>query len=127
MQSYYLNKLLLWMPLAVIAILKGAFRAFILNPILDDFYSHQISSLLLILLIFLCTEFVYGRPAIKTSIDAWSTGIIWLVLTIVFEFALGYFVLGSSSVSMLAAYNLLEGNLLAIGIVFHNNPTMALL
>lgn len=111
MKSFIVNKILLWFPLTVIAIMNGTFRTFILTRFFNDYVAHQLSSLLLIALIFFYTKVVYNRLSLRTSRDAWMTGMIWFVLTIVFEFSLGYFVSGLSFESMLEAYNLLEGNL----------------
>lgn len=111
MKSFIVNKIVFWFPLTVIAILNGTFRTFVLNRFLTDYFAHQMSSLLLIVLIFFYTEFVYGRLAIRTSRDAWMTGLIWVALTVAFEFGLGYFVSGLSFKAMLEAYNLLAGNL----------------
>lgn len=91
--------------------MNGTFRTFFLNRYLTDHVSHQLSSVLLMALIFCYTKIVYNRMAIRTSRDAWLTGIIWLVLTVAFEFSIGYFVSGLSFEAMLEAYNLLEGNL----------------
>jgi len=110
MKPAYLNKVLYWLPLTIVAVLNGAVRTLILDRFLTDFHSHQLSSLLLIVLILLYTKAVYNRLNLKTAREAWLTGIIWLLLTVAFEFAFGYFVSGASFESLFEAYDLLTGN-----------------
>ena len=62
-------------------------------------------------LIFLITWLMYPR-LIKNSTrkERWLTGMVWAVLTVIFEFATG--ITGGNSIAeLLAAYNPLTGNL----------------
>ena len=111
MESYFLNIAFLWIPLTIIGVLNGAFRGLVLTRFLSDIHSHQFSSLLMIIFVFLYTSYVFVWLRIRKPIDAWKTGLIWLSLTVTFELALGYFMLRSSMSSMLSQYNLLAGNL----------------
>jgi hypothetical protein len=109
MKAIFKKSILWWLPLPAIGMLNGMFRGFLLNRIFPDFVAHQFSSLLMIVWILLYIEAVYGKLNYQKSSDAWLTGLTWVVLTVAFEFILGYFILGSSVQSMLAEYNLLEG------------------
>lgn len=49
------------------------------------------------------------RPG--TLRDAWGVGILWLVLTLAFEFLAGHYLFGDSWAKLLAEYNVLQGRL----------------
>lgn len=99
------------MPLTIIAVLNGLFRTFVLSRFLEEQHARQISSLMMLVLLFWYTEFIYDKLAIRKASDAWATGIIWFLLTVVLEFCLGFFVSKLSLQEMLADYNILTGRL----------------
>jgi hypothetical protein len=103
------RSILWWLPLPIIGTLNGVLRGFLLNLIFQDFVARQFSSLLMIIWIFIYTAFIYKKLNVQKSVHAWFAGITWLLLTVAFEFILGYFILGSSLESMLADYNLFAG------------------
>lgn len=105
------TKILFWIPLTVIAVLNGLFRTFVLTRFLEEQHARQISSLMMLVLLFWYTEFVYDKLAIRKASDAWTTGVIWLLLTVALEFCLGFFVSKLSLQAILADYNMLAGRL----------------
>ena len=70
---------------------------------------HQISTLTLTVLVGLYAWALSGFLKLSSPGEAIGVGIMWMVLTIVFEFALGRYVVGDSWGNLLRAYNLLEG------------------
>lgn len=99
------------MPLTIVAVLNGLFRTFVLMRFLEEQHARQISSLMMVVLLFWYTEFTYGKLAIKKASDAWTTGATWLLLTVVLEFCIGFFVSKLSLQAILADYNILAGRL----------------
>lgn len=121
MKTILKKSFLWWLPLPVIGMLNGMFRGVLLNKIFPDYVAHQFSSLLMVVWILLYIEAVYGKLNYQKSAHAWVTGLTWVLLTVAFEFVLGYFIFGSSVQSMLAEYNLLEGRfwvLVLVSILF---------
>jgi hypothetical protein len=92
--------LIAWFPMIVIAVANGALREAWLVPRLDDPAARQVSTLLL---------------TIASGAQAVGIGALWLVLTLVFEFALGRFVSGLAWREMLAEYDLAAGRLWGTG------------
>jgi hypothetical protein len=101
---------LYWLPMPVIGMLNGMFRGFVLSSFLSDSRAHQVSSVLLIGLIALYVNLIFQKIRIRNLSEAWLTGVIWSVLTIAFEFGLGYFILHTSMRSMIEQYNVAAGN-----------------
>ena len=106
-----LKSLIIWICFIPAAILNGGLREYILAPAIGQKWALPVSGVILSVLIFLITWFMYPR-LIKngTSKERWLTGMIWTGLTIIFEFAIGI-AEGHSISELIAAYNPLTGNL----------------
>jgi len=102
---------LAWIPMILIAIANGTIRQFVYGQWVSEITAHQISSATAIVLFFLYTLLLSRRWPFDKSSQAWSVGLIWLVLTIVFEFVFGYFAAGHSLDRLLQDYNMAAGRL----------------
>lgn len=100
-----------WLPMPFIGVANGMLRQFFLLQYFSNFRAHQLSTLSLILLLIIYVALVYKKLSIKSIKDAWLTGTCWAILTVFFEMAMGHFVSHLTFTEMLAAYNLLSGNL----------------
>jgi hypothetical protein len=106
--------LLAWFPMILIAVANGALREAWLVPRLGDHAARQVSTLLLIALFAVYIGYVTRRWPIASSGEALAVGGLWLVLTLLVEFALGRFVSGLSWQEMIAEYDLSAGRLWAL-------------
>jgi len=107
-----LRGLLMWLLFAVVAIISGILREKYLTPTLGDLRGHQAGTLIVITLFFILTYCLLGNLLVKAStVQAWMLGIIWLIMTICFEFLFGHYVVGHSWQHLLADYNILKGRL----------------
>jgi hypothetical protein len=100
-----------WLILVVIAILNGAIREMVYKKTLGDLLAHQVSTITFIILI---AFFVWGlrrRWELQSTKQALTVGFIWLGFTVVFEFLFGHFVMGNPWSKLLHDYNILEGRL----------------
>jgi hypothetical protein len=100
-----------WILFVILAILNGGLRERILVPYLGQLLALPLSGLLLSVLIFLVSLAVFPFLSIARSSQAWLVGVLWVVLTIAFEFLFGHFVMGDSWRKLLEAYEVWEGNL----------------
>lgn len=100
-----------WFGIMLLAILNGAFRDVLLIPRLGDLGARAISCLTLAMVILLVTWIAlpWIRPA--TMPDAWRIGIMWLAMTLIFEFGAGHYVFGTPWSALLSDYNVLAGRL----------------
>ena len=103
--------ILYWLPMPFLGVINGTFRQFVLLDHVDDLAAHQLSAFTLILLLAVYIRIIIRRSGIRTTKGAWVTGAVWLGLTVLFEFGLGYFVSHLTLEQMLADYNVLEGRL----------------
>jgi len=101
----------IWTFFIVLAILNGIFRDKCLAPLLGQRLALPLSGICLSVLIFWVT-FVF-LPVFGTlePVQYWVIGGGWLVMTVLFEFIFGLYVMGDSWEKLLDAYNVLKGNL----------------
>lgn len=107
----FLYPLGVWIVMAVAAVINGGFREVFLIPRVGDYPGHVVSTALLVAAILLVsfayfswTPIDYGRTELI------GIGILWTVLTVGFEFVVGY-VEGTPVSVTLGQYNVLAGQL----------------
>jgi hypothetical protein len=101
----------LWFPLVIVAIVNGLIRQELIIPLTGDLAGHQVSTVTFVLLLFGYTWLVMRRWPIPASKQSWQIGAMWLVMTVVFEFGFGHYVMGHPWERLLHDYNLIEGRL----------------
>jgi hypothetical protein len=106
-----LRTVVIWLGLLVLAILNGGFREGVLVPRIGRGVAQAVSSIMLSLLILALGWVTMPWIAPRTLQDAWMIGMIWVVLTLAFEFLAGHFVFGKPWQELLADYNLLAGRI----------------
>jgi hypothetical protein len=98
-----------WFGLVVLGLLNATIRQVVYARYVSELAGHQISTLTLAVLVGLYAWALSGFLKLSSPGEAIGVGLMWMVLTIVFEFALGRYVVGDSWGTLLRAYNLLEG------------------
>ena len=104
------------MPL--LGIVNGSVREFLLKNYFGDEIANRVSVFSLIILIFIYGLVVRKKINIVSRLDAVSCSMIWIVLTLCFEFGFGHFVFDKSFETLLADYNVLEGRLWPLVLIF---------
>lgn len=101
--------ILAWAPMVFIAIANGVLRQVWYAKYLSELQAHQLSTLIGALLfgIYIWVIVRYWKPA--SAGQAVAIGLVWLGLTVTFEFLFGHFVAGHSWPRLLQDYNLLAG------------------
>ena len=100
-----------WFALAFIAIFNGVIRNYTYGRLVSELAAHQISTLTAIVLSGLFVLGMHRFWPIESSAQAWIIGVVWFVLTVIFEFGFGHFVVGHSWSRLLADYNLMAGRI----------------
>jgi len=94
----------------VLAIANAGFRETIIAPSTSELLAHQLSTVTLIVLIALLSYAYFTRWAFEhTRAELVGVGVLWLGLTVAFEFLFGHYVAGNSWSSILEQYDLLAG------------------
>jgi hypothetical protein len=113
-----LRYILFWLPMPLLGILNGSLRELVIKNYFDEHVAHRISVITLIILLFGYGQVIRKRLDIISQADAISCGLIWIMLTICFEFGFGHFVFDIPYETLLADYNVLEGRLWPLVLFF---------
>lgn len=110
-RNIYLRASGVWLVLTAGMFFNGAIRELTYQPLVGFETGHAISCITGIAIIFLISHlFVRRHPGVAPS--KWiAVGLLWVVLTVAFEFGFGHFIAGNSWDTLLADYNLLRGRL----------------
>jgi len=100
-----------WLLLVVLAILNGALREKALIPVLGPTGGLVISGISLSFLIFLVSWLAVPQFGALSASQYWFIGLLWLVMTVLFEFGFGHWIAGKPWNELLAAYNISKGSL----------------
>lgn len=110
--------LLAWLGLPIIGIINGALRQFLYRDALGDLTAHQLSTVTGILLFGLYIWLLSRWWPLPSARAALTVGLLWLALTIGFEFIFGHYVMGNSWERLLADYNLLAGRVWVLALIW---------
>ena len=87
----FLFPLGVWVLMAVVAVLNGAFRETFLVPRLGEYAGHVLSTALLVAAILVISALYFAATATEyTRTELLLVGVLWTVLTVGFEFLVGY-------------------------------------
>lgn len=98
-----------WFPMIIIAIFNGTLREYGYKPFVGDLTAHWISTLLMILFISLYILAISNKWKIVSAGQSLSIGGIWLIMTVIFEFGFGHYIIGHPWSTLLHDYNIFEG------------------
>ena len=107
----YLKSLGIWFILAVSAIVVATFRVGVLLPPFGEQTAHQVGTLLYLIVQFFIIYFFIKKLKLKEIKTLLGIGIFWVVITIMFEFIFGHYVMGHPWQKLFADYNLFNGGL----------------
>lgn len=110
--------LLVWFLLAIVAIANGVLRQSTYGKAVPELAAHQISTVTAILASGAVVWVVNRFWPIQSVSQAWTIGACWLVMTIIFEFGFGHYVARHSWSRLFADYNLLEGRVWSLFLVW---------
>ena len=111
------KSILIWLLFIPLAILNGFLRDKWIAPAMGMEYAEPLSGILLCLLMFAVTCLFIPRLGKGTRKQFLRVGLVWMLLTVVFETILGL-VAGMSAREILRTYNVLTGNLWLVVVIF---------
>ena len=101
-----------WLFFIILAIINALIRNIGYKPIIGDLRAHQLSTIIFMVIILVVTYLVLRFSNIQlTDKDALIMGLIWVILTIVFEFVAGHYIFGNSWEKLIEDYNILKGRI----------------
>lgn len=108
----------LWFPMVLIAIINGAIRQGFYITFLDQLSAHQLSVVSGILFFAIYVWIISGKWRMTSKKQAITIGLMWLFMTIIFEFIFGHYVMGHAWEMLFNDYNIFEGRLWMIVLVW---------
>lgn len=126
MKQVWLRAIAVWLLVMAVEFVHGTLRWIFLRPHVGDFRSGQIGvfsgSLLFLLIVYFCKPWMKLRGVG----DCLRVGVLWVGLTLVFEWSFGHYAMRRSWESIAAEYNLLHGGLMLVGLaIFGMSPWIA--
>jgi hypothetical protein len=127
----YLRAAAVWLSILLLAVLNGGFREAVLFPRFGNPAAQLVSGMLLIGCIVVVSYLLVPRLHAQSRRQLAGIGVLWLVLTLVFEFGFGI-MQSKAWPELLAAYTFQGGNiwpivllvtLVAPLLVGHRSPT----
>ena len=106
-----LRAIAIWCVILIGAFVNGMFRVTVLIPAYGDTVAHTISTMILCGVIVIATFKSIRWLHPETRAHALEIGVVWLMLTLAFEFLAGHYVFGNSWERLLADYNLRDGRI----------------
>jgi hypothetical protein len=115
---YLWRAFLVWLAIIFAESVHGALRQILLAPLIGDFPARRIAFFVGMALIFLIARAFIGWVRARGAKELLLAGLLWAVLTLLFEFGLGFFVLGYSRERMYEDYDVSRGGLMGFGLLF---------
>lgn len=112
--SLFLKACGIWLLMAVLAIANGAFRDGVLADVLGPATALPLSGLSLAGLVLIATWLCFPLIAGRKPSAYWLVGLQWLVMTLLFEFPFGHYVLGKPWPELLRVFDVGAGNLFSL-------------
>jgi hypothetical protein len=114
---FLLRAIAVWLVLMVAEVIHGILRGLLLVPLVGDLRARQVGvfvgSLLILVLTYLFVRWIRAGSPVRLL----AVGGLWLVLTVLFEFALGRLVLGLPWQQIRQDYDLPRGGLMLFGLL----------
>jgi hypothetical protein len=109
---------LVWLPMVFIAIANGAVREGWYGKYLSELQAHQVSTVTGVLLfgVYIWVLIRLWRPA--SAEQALNIGLVWLGMTVAFEFLFGHYVAKRSWSDLLHDYNIFVGRVWLVVLVW---------
>lgn len=117
MKAIY-KHILFWFAFPFVAILNGALREATYKKFVGDLPAHQISTVTGIIFFGIIFYFIFRKWKIESVNHAVIVGIVWLFLTILFEFGFGHYIMGNSWEKLFHDYNLAEGRVWSLILIW---------
>jgi apolipoprotein N-acyltransferase len=117
MKTIYTH-ILWWFAFPFVAIFNAILREFIYKKPLGDLAAHQISTVTGIIIFAVVFYLIFKKWKIESVKHAIIIGLIWLGLTILFEFGFGHYIMGNPWQKLFHDYNLADGRVWSLFLVW---------
>jgi hypothetical protein len=117
MNTTFFRAVAVWLLIIVAESIHGTLRELLLKPYVGDLRARQIAVFTGMLIILVVSYAFIRWIRAETTRALLLVGLLWVALTLAFEFGLGLFVLGYSWERMIEDYDFTRGGFLALGMI----------
>lgn len=110
----FLKTSMIWFIIALLAIVNGIFREKVLVGMIGPNMAMPVSGITLSLIILLVTYLSFPLFGKHHALTYFVIGLQWVVMTLLFEFIFGHYVMGKSWSDILEVFHIMRGNLFII-------------
>jgi hypothetical protein len=107
-----------WVGMMILAILNGIIREKVYGQFMHELSAHQVSTFIVIVLFGIYIWILSGVFPIESPKQAVIIGGMWLIMTVVFEFGFGHYLMGHPWSKLFHDYNLLKGRVWLLVLVW---------
>ena len=107
-----------WIGMVAIAILNGVIREKAYGQFMGELPAHQLSTFIGIVLFGAYIWVLTETYPIESSTQALIIGGMWLIMTVIFEFVFGHFVMGHPWSKLFHDYNLFKGRVWSLVLIW---------
>jgi hypothetical protein len=118
LNQVYKRIILVWLLIMGMETIQGILRTILLAPLVGDFQARQIAVLTGSGIIFLVTWLTIRWIGVSKSWQLLVVGLVWVVLTILFEVVLGRWILSLPWERIFEDYDVSNGGFLGLGLLF---------
>lgn len=115
---FLLRAFAVWLVVIGVETVHGVLRTLLLVPLVGDLPARQIGVLIGSLLIFAVAYLFIRWIAVRTKLQFLAVGLLWVVLTVLFEIGLGRLVLGLPWERIIEDYDVTRGGFMGPGLLF---------
>ncbi|WP_223897797.1 hypothetical protein [Sulfurovum sp. TSL1] len=105
---------MIWFVIVILAIANAIFRETVLVSLLGQNIAMPLSGILLSLIVFIVTYLFFPLFGKNNILIYFLIGLQWVVMTLLFEFLFGHYVIGKSWSSLLQVFNIMKGDLMIL-------------
>lgn len=104
------RSIVIWLLLIPMAIANGILRESVITPAIGPQAGHVLSTMIFVVVVFAAAFILMaGADAGAGRKEAVFAGVLWVALTVLFEFGFGHYVIGHPWERLLGDYNLAAG------------------
>jgi peptidoglycan/LPS O-acetylase OafA/YrhL len=115
---YLVRGFVVWLVIVFAESVHGTLRQLFLAPLIGDFTARRIAFFVGLLLIFLIAFWFIRWIAARNAKQLFGVGLMWAILTLLFELGLGVFVLNYTGERLTEDYDVSRGGLMGFGLLF---------
>lgn len=103
-----------WIIIAIFAVINGLFRESFLVPSIGQKAALPVSGIILSFIIFIVTYLSFSLFGKRNFFTYFLIGLQWVVMTLLFEFIFGHYVIKKSWSAIFEVFNIIKGDLFVV-------------